>query len=113
MSGLERFLIGLQAWVTANQLVFALVLWPTITGIINWLWKPRTAVQYAEMPSWRSGLLKMIGGSGLDPRKVLQGAHQIITGKPLLTIDQATADDLLKVSSIKPPPPVDEKSSSN
>jgi len=98
-----------STWISLHPVLFQLVIWPAITGLITWLFKPRTPEQYAAMNPRIAALLKLVGSLGLDIPKLLEGARQLITGstanstgKPVL------ASKAVKAASV-PPPALDAK----
>lgn len=68
-----------QHWVAENYLLFALA-WPAVTGVINWIWKPRSPEQYAAYGRL-GGVLKFVASSGFDPRGSLEGVKRALTKK--------------------------------
>lgn len=70
------------AWVEAHPTTFALVVWPLITAIVTWLFKPRTAADYAKLPPKVAGLLRLIGALGFDVPNVLKALRALFGNAP-------------------------------
>lgn len=70
---------ALLVWIRLNPVVFSIVIWPVLTGIVTFFFKPRTPEEYAAMnPRW-AAFLKMLGGSGIDAPNILNGLKQFLT----------------------------------
>lgn len=69
-----------SAWIQANPVLFTLIIWPAVTGLITAIARKRTAEEYAAMPPRLAAVLRFIGAVGLDLPKMLQTARLVITG---------------------------------
>lgn len=85
---------AVDTWATRHQALIGLliVLWPLISGVVNWIFKPRTHEQYLAMPHRVAGFLEFFASAGFDPRGALSGAYKLLTG-------------LSKAPPPPPPPP--------
>lgn len=83
-------------WIAANPTLFALVVWPLITGVVTAIFRKPTAEEYAAMnPRW-AAFRRLIGAIGLDVPKALETVRLVLTGgKP---------DDAPKPPSLPPLP---------
>lgn len=71
------------------KLLGAVILFYVLVGICTYVFKKRTPEEYAASaarhPTWLfarwTALWKTMGGLGLDPEKVAEGAFQLITGR--------------------------------
>lgn len=72
----------INEWAGRHQPLIALLLllWPAITAVINWIWKPRTHEQYLAMPHRLAGFLEFVASAGFDPRGTLAGIYKFLTG---------------------------------
>ncbi len=61
--------------------VLGSIFWPTITGIVTALFKPKTPEQYAAMPKRLAAFLKFVGAIGFDVPNTLEAVRQGIANK--------------------------------
>lgn len=84
-------------WANRNPIVVNVLVWPLITAVLTWAFKPRTPEEYQRMGRLGS-VLKVLGALGIDVPVLLQGLKEIRTGKH----EPATA----YISARTIPPPV-------
>jgi hypothetical protein len=65
-------------WISKNPVLFSLIIWPLLTGIITWLFKPRTAEQYAAMNPKIAAVLKFLGSTGWDVPHMLDAIYELL-----------------------------------
>lgn len=94
----------ITSWIEQHPYLFNTFIWPVISAVVLAIFKPRTPEQYARMNPRLAGILMLVSGLGLDLHKALEGVQRALTGRSI-PLDQAQADELLKKSSIRPPPP--------
>lgn len=68
-------------WCREHPEFTILFIVPLATAPINWLFKPRTPEEFAELPPRLAGFLRVLAGAGFDPSKVSQGLQMILTGR--------------------------------
>jgi hypothetical protein len=91
-------------WISKNPVLFTMVIWPVVTGIVTWLFKPRSPEQYAAMPARLGAVLKLIAAFGLDAPRVLEGLQQILTGvHPTSAKAPPLSSAAVKAASVPPP----------
>lgn len=91
---LTQFLFVL-AWVELHPVFATLIVWPVVTGLLNFFFKPRTPEQYeliAKISPRLAALLQLIGAAGFDPVKTIATMKKLAQGA------------VEKRSSVKPPP---------
>ena len=67
-------------WLSAHPLVWQLALYPLLTAVVTWLFKPRTPEQYAALPPRVAAFLKLVGALGFDAPKIIEAIAQVVTG---------------------------------
>lgn len=77
-------------WLKANPLVWELALFPVLTALVTWLFKPRTEVEYAAMHPRLAALLKLVAAVGFDAPKILDALTQVATGKSRTAAEERT-----------------------
>lgn len=71
----------LMKWIEQNPVLFSAVVWPIVSGLVVWAFKPRTPEEYAKMhPRW-AGFLRFLSGLGVDPVRAADGLKRAITGE--------------------------------
>jgi len=68
-------------FVKTHPTIWAVFVWPLLTGAITSLLKPRTPKEYAAMNPRLAACLKWIAATGLDAPKMIEAARQIVTAK--------------------------------
>lgn len=92
-------------WISKNPVLFSMVLWPLVTGLVTWLFKPRTPEQYAAMPSFIRSVLKLLGALGLDAPHVLEGIKELLKlPAPAQAKTPIFATQAVKNANSLPPP---------
>lgn len=95
-------------WISKNPLLFTMVIWPTITGLVTWLFKPRTPEQYAAMNTYVAGLLKLLSSLGLDVPKLLEAIKQLLKPDAAPSVKPPPiASKAVKAAGSIPPPKAD------
>ena len=69
-------------WASAHPETMALVVWPVLTALVTFLFKPRTAEDYAKLPPRVAGVLRLVGALGLDVPNVLNAVRAIASAPP-------------------------------
>lgn len=67
-------------WANRNPVVVNVLVWPLITALLTWAFKPRTPEEYQRMGRVGS-VLKVLGALGIDVPVLIQGLKEIRTGK--------------------------------
>lgn len=95
-------------WISLHPLLFTMVIWPSVTGVATWLFKPRTPEQYAAMNPRVAAGLKLLGSLGLDMPKVLEAIKQLIDKEAeVSTKPPPLASKAVKAAISIPPPKAD------
>lgn len=68
------------SWVNANPVLFTVVLWPVVSGLVTALFKSRTPEEYAAMNPRVAAVLKLVGSLGLDVPNMLNALKQVVAG---------------------------------
>jgi len=95
-------LAALSAFLSAH----AAQLWPVVSGLLVLVIKRHTADEWlalGESNPRTQGAIKILAGLGLDPRKVYEGALQVLTAK---SPPVPRASQLPATRSADPTPPV-------
>lgn len=74
-------------WIEGHPVLFAVVLWPLISGTVNAVLRRRTIEEYAAMPPRVAAVLMFLRSAGLDPERALEHISRALTGKPILFRD--------------------------
>jgi hypothetical protein len=94
-------------WISLHPLIFTMIIWPAVTGLATWLFKPRTAEQYAAMPARVGAFLKLLGSLGLDVPKLLEAIKQLIDKEAVPSVKPPPfATKAVKAAGSIPPPPL-------
>jgi hypothetical protein len=67
-------------WANRNPVLIQVLVWPTLTALLTWAFKPRTPEEYQRMGRMGS-VLKVLGALGIDVPVLLQGLKEIRTGQ--------------------------------
>lgn len=67
-------------WLSAHPLVWQLAMYPLLTAVVTWLFKPRTPEQYAALPPRVAAFLKLVAAVGFDAPKIIEAVSQVATG---------------------------------
>ena len=67
-------------WANRNPVLIQVLVWPTLTALLTWAFKPRTPEEYVRMGRMGS-VLKVLGAIGIDVPVLLQGLKEIRTGQ--------------------------------
>lgn len=86
-------------WANRNPIVVNVLVWPLITAVLTWAFKPRTPEEYQRMGRIGS-VLKVLGAIGIDVPVLLQGLKELRTGK------HEPASSYISARTIPPPAPV-------
>lgn len=90
------------SWVEAHPVIFAVVIWPLVTGIVTSVLRKPTAEEYARMNPRVAALRRFIAAIGLDVPKVLETIHLGVTGR---SPTDAKRDDVPPTPRNVPPLP--------
>jgi len=52
--------------MTDHPAFTALIGWPILSGLLTWLFKPRTPAEYAALPPWVADALILVAKAGVD-----------------------------------------------
>lgn len=85
-------------WIEAHPVLTQLV-WPAISALVLWLFKPRTPADYASLNPRVAGFLMFVSGLGLDPMKVTQGLRRVLTGKSI-PMESEQINNLISASTL-------------
>lgn len=75
-----NLLSSLSGWAEAHPELMAAIIWPLVTALVTFLFKPRSAEEYASLPPRVAAALKLVAALGLDPVKAIEAAKQIVAG---------------------------------
>lgn len=64
-----------------NPAVWQIGLFPVVTFLITWLFKPRTPEDYAALSPRVAALLKFVAAVGFDAPKIIESISQAVTGE--------------------------------
>lgn len=68
-------------YLQEHPLLWQIGLFPFITFLVSWLFKPRTPEDYAALNPRVAAALKFVAAVGFDAPKILESIAQMVQGK--------------------------------
>jgi hypothetical protein len=73
-------------FLAAHPMFYAVFVWPLLSAVVSWVFKPRTTDEYAAMNPRLASVLRLVGALGIDPAKALQAIAGIFGSPQKFTV---------------------------